>query len=197
MTLPVRARRRRGGMTMVEIMVSISLLAIASVMLLGAFWYTLRLDATNRERLWAREECQRQLETLYAMPFSDLAAYCATNTSNNGVDPIGKDSPLFAPTTASFDVKTELTAGGTSSILLLPSAAAQPPQNLHVGLISIEGGDPGKGNSTVPQNTQGNGDCMCYLIRVNAKWVSTVQKQKIGGPLDTHSYTLFANIANY
>jgi hypothetical protein len=111
--------RRQDGLTMVEIVVCLSLLAVAVLMIESVFFCSLRSDGLSRERQWARQACRQQLEAILSTPFSSV------KTSWNG---------------ATFDVGYSVVDGGPT-ILLEPA-----PGKAKVGTITVD--DAVKGEPT-------------------------------------------------
>lgn len=106
-----RARpvRRKGAFTVIELTLSTGIIAVAIMALVTALFTSIRLDELNRERLWARQECRRQIESVLALPFTSVPA-------RDGV---------------TFDVGFPVRSGGPAIFLKPPAGTA------HSGLISV------------------------------------------------------------
>jgi Tfp pilus assembly protein PilV len=72
-------RRRRSGLTLVELMVGIGFLVVAIVSLLGAFVEHLAVNENARHRAWATNDASRVMERLRR---ENSGAGCAIPTAN-------------------------------------------------------------------------------------------------------------------
>ncbi len=70
----LRGRLNRSGISVVELLVAVTLLAVVVVSLAGASLYSSRTMQRSRLQLQAAEFQQSELERLLAMPYSGLAS---------------------------------------------------------------------------------------------------------------------------
>ena len=108
-------RKRRGGFSIVEVVVAMSLLAVVALSVMPVFSSSIRLDNLNRERMWVRQTCRQQVEAILATPFSQVKT-------------LYNSSPL-----SSFDVGFDVNGvTGAEKLLAPPSGSAK------VGSITVD-----------------------------------------------------------
>jgi type II secretory pathway pseudopilin PulG len=83
-SIPRRHDRER-GLTLFELLVSITVLLVALIGLISVMYYTTRLNTTNRENLAALRAAERQIETLRAIKLEEIVPrYNATIADDLG-----------------------------------------------------------------------------------------------------------------
>jgi prepilin-type N-terminal cleavage/methylation domain-containing protein len=108
-----RSSRRRRGLTLVETIVAVAVLAVSLLMLTQAVFNSIKLDELNREKLWVRQVCRQKAESILATQFSAIKGQWAN--SANGV----------------FDIT--MPVNNTRTVTLKPPAGIA-----HVGSITID-----------------------------------------------------------
>lgn len=90
-------RSPRGGVTLIDVIVALTIVGVAVLSLLGLLTTSLQMQVTNRESTSAVQAARRELESLRALPFDRVFA---ERNAEPGDDP---DGPGTAPGNA-FDV---------------------------------------------------------------------------------------------
>lgn len=90
------ARRARLGFTLLEVMISAAILAIAISGICGSMLSALALDRVNRETTLARSAARRAIEEARGVPFAEIFANYNASTADDAGLTIAARGPSFA-----------------------------------------------------------------------------------------------------
>ncbi len=84
------SRRRDRGITLLEILIALGVIAVALVGLLSVIFYVTRLNQGNRENMIALRAAERIIETMHSTGFTDIFRFYNGNPTDDVPDfPVG------------------------------------------------------------------------------------------------------------
>src|SRR5262249_55119073 len=125
--------------------------ALASLGFMSSFWASLRLDMLNRERLWAIQECRKQIEIIESTPFQEVQA---------------KHGQQFR---IDYDINGDGVAGPLERLQAAPDSLNIDPDK--AGVIIIDPA-PGVATLTFSGANANTGDFMCLNVTARARWLT-------------------------
>lgn len=146
-------RNRRGGMTLVEVVIAVALAAMLSIAMYGSAVYTMRQTAKNVEHIYAVQLASSEAAAVRAASFSRLAADPATIPANAyekrfaqtrtiQMDPNDPNSAIFTVSYEKRGAGPGVLVSGSTTYLHLPAGSAIWTANLMKDhLLVIVGGD--------------------------------------------------------
>lgn len=163
----VRTRRTRRGFTLLEVMISAAILAVAISGICGSMLSALALDRVNRETTLARSAARRLLEEARGVPFAEIFATYNASTA----DDVGLTNPARGANFAvdGLDPATD-DADGICGRVMFPTIAVGALEELREDSTDAALGMPRDLNGDGPDVVDHAGDYNLLPIRARVEW---------------------------
>ena len=174
---PNASRRRRNlGFTLVEAMVSLTVLALTGISSVSGFMLLNRYASDNRDRAAARMLCQERVEQILTLPFRPytnaanktkvVPIVAPQSSATNSIYPLGKETDYDDD--GSYKSGTQQTSNEAVTIYMQPNGS-------QVALAPVTG-------TRTTTLSAANGDLKLMRVAVTVTWINRGK---------TNSYTLY------
>lgn len=162
------AARRRGGFTLLEVMVAALVLTVAVVSSLGSMVTSYALNRTNRETSIAEDAARRILEEVRSVPFAEAFAIYNADASDDGGLTVAARGPNFAVRGLEAAANDP---DGLCARVMFPSQVVGGVEQLREDVVDPELGMPQDLNGDGPVDAANHSNAYVLLpVRVRIEW---------------------------